>query len=376
MKNKTLLKTFILIISLIATFFLAELVLRFSGFATIDVYKYDSKTGLTTLIPNLEFRSKTDCFDNLVKINSQGFHDSEFALGKREDVFRIAIVGDSFVEARNVPIEKSFQYVLEEKLNQDPGKKYEVYAFGIAGNGTFKNYLYLNQYVLKYKPDLVILAFLPFNDFRDDYLLLSKIFDENGKVKTSLPMGEKLISKSIFLTWLDYKWQVAKTSENFNKLKSIFSPNKTETDLPFDFQVFLKDYPESWQKIWDLEKTLITQFKETVEENQSKFLLVSLIDIWRAHPDLLAQDEQYGPYVKQFDLDLDKPEKLLEEFAKNENIPFLNLKDVLGERAKMENQIIFLYPCDGHWNERGNLWAGEVISDFLNQENNQKLITK
>jgi len=368
--KKTLIKISLLFLSLVLTFILAEVILRKSGFVTLDVYKYDPQTGLNILQPNFQFRSTTDCFDTLVKVNSQGFNDSEFSLEKKEDVFRIVIIGDSFVEARNVPLEKSFQYVLEQKLNEIPGRKFEVYAFGIAGNGTFKSYLYLNQYALKYQPDLVILAFLPFNDFRDDYLLLDKTFDAKGEIRTVMPGGDKLFGKSIFLSWLDYKWQVAKTSENFNRLKNIFSKKTSETQLPFDFQVFLPEYPQSWQKVWDLEKELISQFKETVKENGSNFLLVSLNDIWRAHPEILANDAQYGLYVKEFNLDLDKPEKLLGEFAEAENIPYLNLKEKLGGRIGNEKEIIFLYPCDGHWNDLGNLWAGEAIDDFL-KENNQ-----
>jgi hypothetical protein len=373
--NKIKTKILILAISVVLTFSVAEILVRASGFVSSNVYEYDEETGLNVLKPGSQFDSKTDCFDNTVYINSQGFHDSEFKIEKDKDVFRIAIIGDSFVEARNVSIADSFQQILEEKLNKEMGdREFEIYAFGIAGNGTFKNYLYLNQYILEYDPDLVILSFLPFNDFRDDYLLADKIFDGNGNIKTSLSLQKRVISSSAFLTWLDYKIQLAKTGENLNNLKNVFSKNDSDATLPFDFQVFLKDYPTGWDDIWELEYDLVRQFKETVETSGSKFMVISLNDTWRAHPALLAQDEQYSAYLRDFELDLDKPEKILNEFLEQENISYLNLKKSLEERLKREDTLIFFYPCDGHWNTTGNKWAGESIFDFLNKEENKNLL--
>jgi hypothetical protein len=374
--NKITAKILILTISLLLTFTVAEVLVRVSGFESVDVYEYDEKTGLNTLKPNSQFSSRTDCFDTIVHINSQGFNDSEFKLEKNAGVYRIAIIGDSFVEARNVSIEDSFQSILEKKLNEEiEGRSFEIYSFGIAGNGTFKNYLYLNQYVLKYNPDLVILSFLPFNDFRDDYLLSDKIFDNNGSIKTSLSFEKKIVSRSKFIAWLDYKIQVARTSENFNNFKNVFSKENTGTILPFDFQVFLKEYPAGWDNIWEMEYNLIRQFKKTAEENGSKFMIISLNDMWRAHPYLLETGEQYGAYLKDFELDLDKPEKILNTFLSEENIPYLNLKDSLGQRLEKEDILIFFHPCDGHWNVTGNQWAGEAIFEFFEKEENKNLLS-
>src|SRR6266851_1141148 len=48
-----------------------------------------------------------------VKINSHGFRDKERTYEKGKDVFRIVVLGDSFSEALQVPLEKTFPYILE-----------------------------------------------------------------------------------------------------------------------------------------------------------------------------------------------------------------------------------------------------------------------
>lgn len=379
--KKLLIKFFLLLTGTILAFIIGEIILRERGVLSLGQFNtYDKKTGLTILPPNSVVYQKDNCIDNVVRANSQGFHDNEFSLDKPDNVFRIAILGDSFIEARQVPIEKSMQYLLEQKLNELPrDKKIEIYSFGKGGTGTFMHYLYLNQYVLKYKPDLVIMAFLPANDFRDDYEVSSEIFDGKGQIKTKLSTGQKLITKSVLLMWLQYKWQVIKTNHIGDAFRRVFLAKNSTAKVPFDFQVFLKDYPESWQKIWDLEEKLITGFKNKVEENKGKFMLVSINDIWRTNPELLEKNTQLNNVIKQFDLDFNKPENKLAEIAKADNFPYLNLMPIFRERVKEENKMIFVHCADGnydgHWNEIGNAWAAEFLFNFLTKDH-PELITK
>ena len=71
---------------------------------------------------------------------------------KADNIKRVAIIGDSFVEALQVPYDKSVAEQLEKKL----GHEFEVYRFGIGG-APMSQYLHMmRQEVLSYKPDVVI----------------------------------------------------------------------------------------------------------------------------------------------------------------------------------------------------------------------------
>src|SRR5579885_1658619 len=105
-----------------------------------------------------------------VKINSHGFRDKERTYEKAENTFRILVLGDSFAEGIQVPLEKTFPYILEQKLNSEAegGKRFEAINLGVSGFGTAQEYLALKHYGLKYHPDLVILAFFIGNDVGDN----------------------------------------------------------------------------------------------------------------------------------------------------------------------------------------------------------------
>lgn len=370
--KKILKNILLLILGAILAFVFGEALLRARGVLSLGkAHQYDSKTGMVILPPNSDF-IQTQCLEEpvLIHANSEGFRDAEFEIEKSDDVFRIAVLGDSYTEARHVPLEKSFHGVLEEKLNQELGgkKKFEVYSFGMGGSGTYKNYLYLTHYALKYKPDLVILAFLPLNDFRDDYEMISEIYDKNGNIKSKLSTKDKLFRRSVLLTWLNYKWQIIKQHGLDQKIKQIFVERNSTAQIPFDFQVFLKDYPESWQKVWNLEKNLISAFQEAADQNNSKFMIVTMADAWRIHPDLIKGIDLFDFLFDNQELDLDKPEKILGGFAQEKNIPFLNLTPVFRQKVEEERKITVLWPCDAHWNQTGHAWGGEALFNFLKEK--------
>lgn len=52
-----------------------------------------------------------------MKINSHGFGDKEHTCEKKKGFYRILVLGDFCTQALQVPLEQSFPYVLEERLN-------------------------------------------------------------------------------------------------------------------------------------------------------------------------------------------------------------------------------------------------------------------
>ena len=103
--------------------------------------------------------------------NSIGFRDREHTIKKSSNVFRIVVLGDSYTQALQVPLEQSFPYLLEQKLNSNTTvqKEIEVINLGLDSSGTGQQYLILKHIGLEYKPDLVILGFLTGNDVRNNY---------------------------------------------------------------------------------------------------------------------------------------------------------------------------------------------------------------
>ena len=323
-----------------------EIGLRTLGFPASSIYRIDQETGLLTFKPDSEIYIRSECFSNTIKTNSLGFHSNEYGLEKQEDVFRIAIIGDSFIEASQVPIEKTFAYLLEEKLNSRPDNKYryEVIPFGISSHGTYKSLLYLKAYALKFKPDLIIAAYT-LNDLEDDAGEEIKLDKSGRPVLEITPVGPKPViqkTKDFFKRNLRKSVLVTTLRKEVLTLKAKFE--KKTIDDP------LKSSPEFITKAWDNEEKLLNSFNEISKNSDSKFLLVSLADA-RIHSDSVQ--------------DLGEIERL-KSIAEKASFPYLNLMPVFKERAEKENKA-FVWSCDGHWNKTGNEWAADALFEYFNE---------
>ncbi|MBS1989616.1 MAG: SGNH/GDSL hydrolase family protein [Cyanobacteria bacterium SZAS LIN-3] len=94
-----------------------------------------------------------------IQFNSQGRNDIERPFAKPADTYRIAMVGDSFVEALQVDRHLNFCTLLEKQLNEKYGsakKHFEVINFGCSANSLGQFYKKLNTQVFAYHPDVVM----------------------------------------------------------------------------------------------------------------------------------------------------------------------------------------------------------------------------
>lgn len=102
-------------------------------------------------------------FKTQIKTNSLGFRDKERTIEKQKGLTRLAVIGDSFVVAREVPFDKTPSQLLERYLNGgnsgNSSKKsaYEVLNFGITGFSIPQNLLTNRVYVKDFAPKYVFL---------------------------------------------------------------------------------------------------------------------------------------------------------------------------------------------------------------------------
>ena len=108
---------------------------------------------------------------NFHKWNLTGHFDYDYRINKPDNVFRVVLIGDSYVESVQVPLELTFHKLTETALNQSRlvphGRRYEFVALGNSGFGQKDEFDVLKTQGIKYDPDLVIIA-LCGNDFCDD----------------------------------------------------------------------------------------------------------------------------------------------------------------------------------------------------------------
>jgi len=96
-----------------------------------------------------------------IKTNSHGFLDRARETAKPQSVTRIAVLGDSFIEAAQVPRHHTATQLLEQLLNAAPeraarrSQKWEVLNFGVSNYGVGQYLLAWEEYASKFSPDYV-----------------------------------------------------------------------------------------------------------------------------------------------------------------------------------------------------------------------------
>ena len=156
-------------LSIIVTLFLLEFFLRVTrcqlpvGMNIVPV-QWSQTVGVTNWpgFVGLYTKEGRSCYT----INAEGWRDIEHNQEKPAGVYRIAVIGDSYVEALQVELENTFWNRLKIDLQQQ-GQNVEVLAFGMSGFDSAQAYETLRYHAIHYAPDLVIFMFVPGNDLQD-----------------------------------------------------------------------------------------------------------------------------------------------------------------------------------------------------------------
>ena len=93
-------------------------------------------------------------------INKYGFRGTG-AKPINTDVFRIAMVGDSFTYGYGVDDHETLPVHMEHVLNSKGKEQFQVFNFGIAGYNTAQTYRLLVNKVIPFKPHVVIYNYFP-----------------------------------------------------------------------------------------------------------------------------------------------------------------------------------------------------------------------
>ncbi|MBX9686318.1 MAG: SGNH/GDSL hydrolase family protein [Candidatus Obscuribacterales bacterium] len=134
-----------------------EISFTFAGIGDQEYLKPDRVCGFE-IMPDRSIVFRREGFSR-THFNSQGMADRERSIAKSADTYRIAVLGDSIIEALQVDQKKTMCALLEGKLNQNlkGKKKIEVLNFAVGAYNLGQMYLRLKTKVFEFQPDLVLL---------------------------------------------------------------------------------------------------------------------------------------------------------------------------------------------------------------------------
>jgi hypothetical protein len=277
-------------------------------------------------------------------LNALGYRDAEFRVHKDWRT-RVAMLGDSFVFGDNVAPYQTLPKALERAL----GPGFEVWNFGIAGDGPDQSYARMLRDVLRFAPDLIVLCLYPANDFND--LAKNELYVEgtDGKLvyNPENPVARAIPSfrTGILLRKLLTGRGLGPFSEQ--NLNAVLAHD------PFD-PILDESVPETAHKI-RLMRGVLALFRERLAQDGIPLDVVII-------PSLENVQDPAALLAKGIPADaLDRNEQVALRLCREERLHCLPLLGPLRARRSAG-----LYqPGDGHLTPRGTRVAARVIARQL-----------
>ena len=326
-----------------------------------------------------------------VRINSRGFRDAERSYEKPANTFRIAVLGNSWTEALQVSLDKTYTFAMQQTLNQEKcfaGKHVEVLNFGVAGYSTAQELLLLRHRVWSFHPDLVLLAMYPARDIannvrelnnavtpeRSPYFVLhgdQLVLDDSFRSLPALQPRQVLLQSFGF--WFDDHFktlQAINTLQRFGKIRVAMAAAKERAEQSgmdnLEYAIYAPPSSPSMKTAWDVTEAVLLAMREDVRTHGAEFRIVILATRPQVISDPMKRNElQHKLNVRDFSY----ADARIGIFAAQNGIPVTNLAPALSAYA--ESHRVYLNGFNaanlgaGHWNETGHRLAAETIAADL-----------
>ncbi|HLD10919.1 MAG TPA: SGNH/GDSL hydrolase family protein [Candidatus Nanoarchaeia archaeon] len=369
---------FISLITIIIVFLIIELFLRVfypqplnPEFYPTDTLKsfaeYDKILGWG-LRSNAEGYLFSNEYKILVKNNEQGLRmDRNISLEKSK--YRIAFMGDSFIFGHGVNTKERVSELIERELSN-----LEVINFGVSGYGTDQYYLQLQNNVLNFKPDMVIIAFYV-NDLEDvgeniRYNYPKPLFrlNENDSLELTnipVPLIKPKENRYPWLTKINlYLSHKSHTFVFFKPLlKKLYDSINSQKDNEIkmygfsDISLIKINYSQEYKGFKELNDKLYCEISNLLKQRNIPLIVVNIPAKSYILPELLNKRLKYLN-INESEVDINKPSEILYNLSKNCNFYFIDLYSYFKKYKNREN-LYFKY--DDHWTPEGHQYASKIL---------------
>ncbi len=297
---------------------------------------YDPNSGITYL--------------NRFYWNERGYFDHDRPLVKSPKTQRIVVIGDSYVEAIQVPLSKTFHKRMEKMLNgkvtTNVHSAFEVIALGNSGTGQLNNLNVLKNLGMDYAPDLVMFT-LCTNDFCDDDPVLKReLILYSGELG---PITRGLVRHGLMAAVL-----IVQRVESMRRSRVTISPELLQWSA---------DHLPFIEKAWERTLNYIYQAKVICDKAKVPFLLVYLgseIEVsYALEPaKTLAALRGMGAAHSATPWDLERSVRRVAVYCAEHKIEFISVLEPLIQAQNRTNKLVF----GDHYTIFGHEIVGRVLA--------------
>ena len=358
--------------------------------------------------PNAELRyaNWNDDLYVVSRANSQGFLDREPVSAERAAAgCHIAFIGDSYVEAKEVPISDKFHVRLEDMAARElPRLDIATQAYGITNTGQIHQIPFYDEYARRLNPKLLVLVFFR-NDFINNSTALQSLVygadpdrmpymfaqrDAHGNMKLRPPdpkyerflmprlpkawhwmAWDRLAKASYFAKWLDTKnrWAVNRVRTIRVKMGAPIEPDaqiaawadmiaarpcctalldgwqvpRSRSSLTTGSPFENEHLPPVFEEALAYTAFGIEQFKRRADRDGARLAIMAVTPYMGTRGD------------PQFDR--------LSVIAEARDIPVFSDYDYIVRQGRDAGDGQWRF--NGHWNATGHQWAAEAVLEWL-----------
>jgi len=337
----------------------------------------------TRHLPDMEGRwISGEHINSPYRFNSQGWnHPRDYSTVKPPGTKRVCVIGDSFTQALDVPLEQTFFVIARERMSR-PDRPVEWYTFANGGYGTAEEYMLLRHYALDYDPDTVVILFVQ-NDLADTSPYLAyqpptqarATLGETGELILIPPRLRRMspvrgwLAKSALVRYLylqrqffhaipDMEAERKRIAESYRQAggggKASSPPEAVAADLQ--------------RRSWELIEAILRRAQRDC--CQQGILLALAYRGSRSEIEAAERGERYTPPPSEVDPYCvgqrrdEMGKDFLEPITDRLGIPYLDLTPALIAKVKGTGRH-HVIPGNLHWNDVGHAAAGEALAAWI-----------
>ena len=351
--------------------------------------------------PNEELRFTNDLdYWTVQRTNSLGFLDREPIDPLRSaESCHISIIGDSFVEAREVPVSDKLQVRLESLAARDaPHLDVTTSAFGLIATSQVHQLLFYDGYARHLSPDLLVLVFVnndPLDNSTVSISLLRNtdpvssprarvVMSSDGAMDLRMPNADTLKHLLPPTPEPPPSWparvmkQAAEISRlaRWLQLKSpwLYATPNTDRELAARSRELMRRQEHAWmfdgwipsssaeiydlildrgstvyREAWGITEFALEQFKRRANHDGTALMILATYTVG-------------GTGDPAFDV--------LSGIAESLDIPLVSEQNYIDRQGYSVSEAHF--PNDGHWTPTGHRWAAEAVWEYIEEEWNEE----
>jgi hypothetical protein len=285
----------------------------------------------------------------LWNINNHGWNSPiDYSITKNRS--RIAIIGDSYIEAFQVDADKSYPSLLRNELEG----KLDVYSFGVSG-APLSHYLHMSRYVAKvFDPDIFIFTIIA-NDFDESLYAIkpenihflrldiaddsiAEVLPQPNRTFLEYRPTKQLLYKSSLIRYLYLNLRInALMSQLQSRNKNVFA----NVDVSA-----LQDNRK------EIDKATRYVLRKIGKENPGRRIV------------FVMDGPKNSIYDKTEDSSILFLHEIMQKYCIENGFEFLDLTQDM-KKAYLLNNMKFNSEVDGHWNEYGHAFVAEKVMALI-----------